>query len=240
MRMVSLGHAARNKAGIKVRQPLAQALFLVRTDEEAEALQRFAPEIAEELNVKQLGFVREASDVADYVVTAIPSVVGKKYGSLFPKIRLALAQANSYELVQRIKSGESVVLTIEGEPVTLLPEEVDVKLVPREGFAVAEGGGYLAAITTELTPALVQEGLARELIRRIQTMRKEAGFRIEDNIVVYYQVGSVMQESLLSFADYIKQETLAVQLVEGVGPDNAYRQEFSLNGEAVTLALVLA
>ena len=240
MRMVSLGHAARNKAGIKVRQPLAQALFRVRTQEEGESLKRLAPEIAEELNVKQLGFIREASDVADYVVTAIPSIAGKKYGALFPKIRATLAQASGYDLAQKVKNGEAVVLSVEGEQVSLLPEELDIRITPREGFAVAEEGGYLAAITTELTPDLVQEGLARELIRRIQTMRKEAGFRIEDNIVVYYQVGPMTNEALQSFADYIRQETLAVRLVEGDGPDQAYRQEFSLGDETITLALMRA
>ena len=240
MRIVSLGHAARNKAGIKVRQPLARSLFRVRTEKEGEALERLAPEIAEELNVKQLGLVREASEVADYVVTAIPSIVGKKYGSLFPKIRLALTQTSGYGLVQRIKNGESVDLQIEGELVSLLPEELDVRITPREGFSVAEEGGYLAAITTELTPALIQEGQARELVRRIQTMRKEAGFRIEDNIVMYYQVGPVMKEVIEAFVDYIKQETLSVELIEGVGPEDAYRQDVSLDGEIMMLALVLA
>ena len=240
MRIVSLGHAARNKVGIKVRQPLAQALFQVRTEKEEAALRRLASEIADELNTKQLGLINEAAEVADYVVTAIPSIVGKKYGALFPKIRAALTQAGGYDLVQRIQNGENVDLEVEGETVTLLPEELNIRMQPREGFAVAEDGGYLVAVTTELTPALLQEGLARELVRRIQTMRKEADFRIEDNIVVYYQAGSVMKDVIEAFADYVKQETLATELVEGVGPEGAYRQETSLDGELMTLALVLS
>lgn len=239
MRMVSLGHAARNKAAIKVRQPVAQVLFQVRTEKEAAALHKLAAEIADELNTKQLGLIDEVSEVVAYEVTALPAVVGKKYGALFPKIRSSLAQADGYALVQRIKNGESVELEIEGEQVALLPEELNVKVLPREGFAVAEEAGYVVAVTTELTPALIEEGLARELIRRIQTMRKDAGFRIEDTIRVYYQAGSVIKDVIGSFGDYIKQETLAVELLAGAGPEGSYQQETSLEGELMRLALEL-
>ena len=168
---------------------MARVLFQVRTEKEAAALQRLASEIAEELNTKQLGLIDEASEVVEYDVTALPAVVGKKYGALFPKIRSVLAQADDYALVQRIKNGEEIELAVEGEQVVLLPEELGVKILPKEGFAVAEEAGYVVAVTTELTPALLEEGLARELVRRIQMMRKEAGFRIEDTIRVYYQAG---------------------------------------------------
>ena len=114
MRMVSLGHAARNKAGIKVRQPLARALFKARNEKEADSLQRLAPQIADELNTKQVGLLSEVDDVADYAVTAIPAVVGKKYGALFPRIRVALGRADGAELARLVQNLEPVALTVEG------------------------------------------------------------------------------------------------------------------------------
>ncbi len=238
MRMVSLGHAARMKAGIKVRQPLGRTLFKMRTEDEAASLKRLEPQVAEELNTKELGLLNDVADVADYAVSAIPAVVGKKYGALFPKIRAALAAGNAYEAAQHIQAGEPVEVAVDGEVVALLPEELEVRLTPRAGYAVVEEGGYVAAVSTELTPALIKEGLARELVRRIQTMRKDADFRIQDTIVVYYQAGDALKDVMQSFADYIRQETLATELREGGGPEGAFAQEASLDGETLRLALV--
>lgn len=238
MRMVSLGHAARNKAGIKVRQPLTSALFKVRTDEEADSLQRLASEIADELNVKQLGLLDDTSAVARLEISAIPSIVGKKYGALFPKIRAALSESDGRDLLERLQGEEKLELQIDDETVVLLPEDIEVKRLPLEGYALAEEAGYLAAVTTELTPDLIKEGLARELIRRIQTMRKDARFNIEDTIVIHYHAGSVVKDVIEEYGDYIRQETLARELVQGTGPEDAYREEISLDGELMTIALV--
>jgi len=238
MRLVSLGHGARNRAGLKLRQPLAQALFKVRSESEVESLRRLADQVLDELNVKELVFLEDAGQVVDYRVTPLPRLLGKKYGALFPKVRAALAELDQAELARRVQAGETVALDIVGQTVNLLPEELEVRTEAREGYAVAEEAGYLAAVSTALDEHLIREGLARELVRRIQTMRKEAGFCVEDRVATYYRPGPALREVLETLGDYIQGETLSAELVEGALPDGAYAQTFEIEGEEITLGLV--
>ncbi len=238
MRLVSLGHGARNQAGIKLRQPLAQALFKVRSESEAGSLRRLADQVLDELNVKELVFLEDAGQVVDYRVTPLPHLLGRKYGALFPRIRAALADLDQAELARRVQAGESIALEVEGQTVELLPEELEVRTEAKAGYAVAEEAGYLTAISTTLDEHLIQEGLARELVRRIQTMRKEAGFRIEDRITTYYQAGPALREVLEALGHYIKGETLSTELVEDELPAEAYTQTFTIEGEDITFGLV--
>ena len=238
MRLVSLGHGARNRAGFKLRQPLAQALFQVRSESEAESLRRLADQVLDELNVKELVFLEDAGQVVDHRVDPVSRLLGSKYGALFPKIRTALAKLDQAELARHVQAGETIALEVEGQAVDLLPEELEVRTEPREGYAVAEEAGYLAAISTTLDDDLIREGLARELVRRIQTMRKEAGFRIEDRIATYYQAGPALWEVLEALGQYIKGETLSTELIEGDPPAEAHVQVFEIEGEEITFGLV--
>jgi isoleucyl-tRNA synthetase len=237
MRLVSLGHGARNQAGIKLRQPLAQALFKVRSEGEAESLRRLSDQVLDELNVKELVILEDASKVVDYLVSPVAHLLGKKHGAFFPKIRAALAELDPAELEERLRVGESIAVEVEGQTVNLLPEELEVRIEAKEGYTVAEEAGYLAAVSTTLDKVLIQEGLARELVRRIQTMRKEAGFRIEDRITTYYQAGPTLQEVLEALGQYIKGETLSTELIEGEPPAEAYAQSFRIEGEEIALGL---
>ena len=238
MRLVSLGHGARNRAGLKLRQPLAQALFKVRSESEAESLRRLADQVLDELNVKELVFLEDAGQVVDYRVTPLPHLLGKKYGALFPRIRAAVAELDQAELARRIQAGEAVALEVEGQTVSLLPEELEVRTEAKAGYAVAEEAGYLAAISTTLDDELIQEGLARELVRHIQIMRKDADFRIEDRITTYYQTGPTLRAVLEIRGQYIKGETLSKELIEGDWPAEAHVQTLEIEGEEITLGLV--
>ncbi|HID63421.1 MAG TPA: isoleucine--tRNA ligase, partial [Anaerolineae bacterium] len=240
MRVVSLGHGARNRAGIKVRQPLAQALVKTREAAEVESLRRLAYQVVDELNVKELVFLEEASQVADYQLSLVPGLLGKKYGALFPRIRAAVAgmdAAATVELARRLQAGQSVEVVADDQTVTLLPEEVEVRLNAKEGYTVAEEAGYLVAVTTQLSEDLVREGLAREVVRRIQIMRKEADFRIEDHITTYYRADLPLREVLTEYGDYIKQETLSTALIEAEAPAEAYAQTLEIDGQSITLAV---
>ena len=238
MRLVSLGHGARNRAGLKLRQPLAQALFRVRSESEAESLRRLADQVLDELNVKELVFLEDAGQVVDYRVTPLPHLLGRKHGPLFPRIRAALAEQDQAELARRAQAGEAIALDIVGQTVDLLPEELVVRTEAKAGYAVAGEAGYLAAVSTTLDKDLIQEGLAREIVRRIQTMRKDAGLRIEDRITTYYQAGPTLREALETLSQYIKDETLSTELVENELPAEAYAQTFKIEGEEITLGLV--
>ena len=238
MRLVSLGHAARNRAGIKLRQPLAEALFVVRDDGEAKALRRLADQVLDELNVKTFTILDDPAQVVDYRVSPVPSLVGKKYGPLFPKIRAAVAGLDQAELARRVRAGEGVEVEVDGQRVALSPEELEVRAEPKEGYAVAEEAGCLAAVNTVISEELRMEGLARELVRRIQTMRKEAGFRIEDRIVTYYRADPDLRRVFEGWADYIGGETLSTRLIEGQPPSEAYTASFEIEGQKVTLGVV--
>ena len=255
MRLVSLGHGARNRAGLKLRQPLAQALFKVRSESETESLRRLSDQVLDELNVKELVILEDAGQVVDYRVIPLPHILGRKHGPLFPRIRAALAELDQANLARRVQAGESVALEVEGQTVSLLPEELEVRTEAKEGYAVTEEAGYpstgsghrLAAVSTALDKGLIQEGLSREVVRRIQTMRKEAGFRIEDRITTYYQAGPTLREALEALSEYIKGETLSTELIEGelpalMGeglPTEPHVQTFKIEGEEITLGLVV-
>jgi len=238
MRLVSLGHGARNQAGIKLRQPLAKALFRVRSDSEVESVQRLEDQVLDELNIKELVILEDEGQVVDYQVSPVAHLLGKKYGALFPRIRQALAKLDQAELAKQVQAGETIALEVDGQMVTLLPEELDVRTKAKEGYAIAEEAGYLVAITTTLDKGLIREGLARELVRRIQTMRKEAGFRIEDRIVTYYQAGPALREVLETLGQYIMGETLSKELVEGEPPAEAFAKTVKIEGEEIALGLV--
>jgi isoleucyl-tRNA synthetase len=139
-----------------------------------------------------------------------------------------------------VAAGEPVTLQVDGQPVTLEPGEVLVQTSPVEGLAVATDKGISVAVDATLTPELRAEGLARELVRRVQDMRKKAGFNIEDRIVTYYQAASpseLMQEVLASWRDYLCAETLTVELVSGEPPAGAFVEAQEVEGDSLTLGV---
>ncbi len=187
IKLSSLGRAARSKAGIKVRQPLAHVVVSVSSPDEEASLERLKPQILEELNVKNLEFM---------------SV--KEIMNLDP---------DSFEVA---------------------PD----RTLPEEGYKVLSGGGvYNVAIPTEISPQLAAEGLAREIVHCLQTMRRAAGFEIADYIITHYQGDDYTAKVMADFADYIKRETLSTELVEGLPAEGGFSEQYKLSGHEVTLAV---
>ncbi len=184
-RVTSLGHSARQAANLKVRQPLAQVVVRARNRDERAGLERLQQLVLDELNVKSLVFTDATSDVVDIQVFPYPKQLGQKYGAGYPKIRQAMTQMDQIELAGRFQAGETVAIVADSKAYAVAPEDVEVRSSPRMGFSVAESGGYLVAVTTEVDTALEQEGYARELVRRIQQLRKDANLEISDRIVTY-------------------------------------------------------
>jgi len=237
MRVVALGRAARNQAGIKVRQPLAEALIKLRSADEAEGLQHLLDQVRDELNVKAVRLVSDESELVNYTVSAVPSTVGKKYKALFPAIKEKLAQMDAAAIAAQVRAGEALQLTVQEQTVTLEPEDVQVHTEARPGYALAEEGGYIVAVNTEISEELRLEGLAREIVRRIQTMRKNACFRIEDTITTYYQASEGLLPVFSTWGKYIRQETLSTRLLDKAPPEDAYVEEHKLDGEPLTLGV---
>ncbi|MHB0877795.1 MAG: DUF5915 domain-containing protein, partial [Anaerolineae bacterium] len=238
MRMVSLGHGARNSAGIKLRQPLRRAVVALRTAEEAEALRRLEPVILEELNVKQLEVAGAAAELVSYAYDSVPARLGPKFGKLYPAVRRALQQASGPEMATELQAGRNVTLTVEGQEVVLEPEDVQVRSLAGSGLAIGAEAGYVVGIETVIDEDLRLEGLAREVVRRIQSLRKDSGFRIEDYIITYYEADAAVAGVFVAFADYVGQETLSRELRRGAAPDGAATAEFDVDGAQVRLGLV--
>jgi len=242
-KVASLGHSARQAANLKVRQPLAQVVVRVRNAEERESLTRLQDLALDELNVKSLAFADAAGDLVDVQVFPYPKQLGQKYGSGYPKIRQALSKLDQAELASRIQAGETVEVVADGETYAVTPEDVEVRSTPRAGYSVAEAGGYLVAVTTELDAALEQEGHARELVRRIQQLRKDANLEISDRIVTYVLDSDLVHEVLAHFGNYVREETLTVDLVQ-VHPDQGDaipahlpQASFELGGKEIVIAV---
>jgi isoleucyl-tRNA synthetase len=185
-----------------------------RTAEEEAALRRMQQLLLDELNVKSLNFTHASGDLIDVVVFPYPKQLGQKYGKGYPKIRQALSSLEQAELAARFQAGETVEISAEGETYGVAPEDVEVRVTPRAGFSVAQEAGYLVAVTTELDQTLLQEGSARELVRRIQQLRKDAGLEISDRIVVYVATTALLHDILAHFGSYVREETLCVELVQ--------------------------
>jgi isoleucyl-tRNA synthetase len=229
---VSLGRAARQKAALKVRQPLAEMLVKVKSPAEREIIAGLRDQILDELNVKALGFVEEDADLVSYLLRPVPSVLGPKYGKRMPAIQAVLAGLDARQAARSLQRGEALSVALDGEVLLLAPDEVKVYANERPGYSVAEESGYLAAVATTLTPELHREGLARELVRRLQDMRKGAGLDIADRIHVRYIAEEEVAAVLTEFGASVSQETLAVSLDAGEGM--GYREDHTVDGVKVT------
>lgn len=214
MKLASVGHAARNKANRKVRQPLLEVAFSVGNADEMRVIELYEEILADELNVKRVRSLDTAGEVVSYTLNPLPKQLGQKYGRRFPAIRTALAALEAEEAGRRLLDGHAVEVNVEEEVFNILPEEVEVRALAREGYAVASEGAILAALVTDLTPELVHEGLAREFVRRVQDLRKQADLDISDRIRLFYSATPGLSEAVHAFTEYIVGETLCVELVE--------------------------
>ena len=239
MRVASLGRAARAKASMKVRQPLAELLVAVSSTDEASALERMAPVLLDELNVKALRIVRDQADFLRYEVRPNLKLLGQKYGKGVQEIQRALQsmpEAQLGEIARAASAGQAV--EVAGK--TLAPEELLVAGREREGFASAEEEGIVVIVSTELTPDLEREGLAREIVHRIQSLRKDAGFDIADRIRTWYEGDASLREAMSAFDRYVRDETLSLELSEGAAPEGAHVETADVDGRPVTLGVVRA
>jgi isoleucyl-tRNA synthetase len=238
IRFAALGRSARSTSGVKLRQPLARAR--IYAGDRAADLGDLADLVTDELNVKRLEFVAQEADLVEYEIGLLPNILGPKHGRRFPLLRKAVAAADAGGLARRFQAGLGATVELEdGEPaVELSPDEVEVRIHGREGYAVAEEKGIVVAVDVTITPELAREGLARDLVRRVQTLRKEADFQLDDRILTYYDGDEELDAVVGEWGDYIRAETLSLDLVPGPAPDEAARSEsFELDGHRLALGV---
>jgi len=234
--VVALGHSARNSRNIKLRQPLARALIhrqsgVGEMDEELVAL------VWDELNVKQVAFVEDVSDLVNYRLLPDNKALGPRFGKRFPAVRAQLAAQDPLTAVRRLQAGLPLQMEVEGEMVELAPEEVLVREEPREGLAVASERDVTVAVDTVLTPDLKAEGLAREVVRRVQNLRKEAGFELDDRILTTVQAEGTLAEAVEAWRSFIAAETLSVEVRAGAPDEGAAVLEDRVEGDSLRLGV---
>lgn len=231
--LVSLGLAARNSAGMRVRQPLSKVEFALRDGANAAVLTKYAELIMTELNVKAVGTTtRETAQAmvsVRYDVKPYQRQLGKKYGKDLPAIQQAFADADQDFVRPHAEAwlrGENAQVQIGEQTFEIAPEDVELKTarVVHEGFGVGEEGGVYAVVDTTLTDELVMEGMAREVVRRVQNLRKTADFNVEDKIVAVYTASEKLALAIERFNDYISAETLA----ESFMPNGEHGADFTV------------
>jgi isoleucyl-tRNA synthetase len=233
MRLVSLGHSARQKANRKVRQPLAEVAFSLGNANERKAVETYADLFTDELNVKKVRLLDASTEAVSHTVKPLPKQLGQKYGNKFPALQKAILAMNAEEVARTLTSGQAVKVTLDGVEYGILADEVEVKAQAKEGFAVAEEGAYVAALVTELSPELVQEGLAREFVRRVQDLRKSADLDVADRIELSVEASAGLKSAIEAHREYITTETLTSLLVFGSPPAGSSSADDSFDGETV-------
>ena len=231
LKVVVLGRACRNKANIKNRQPIAK-MYIKAPQTLPEY---FTDIIRDELNVKAVAFTDNVGEFISYSFKPQMRTVGPKYGKLLGKIRQLLPALDGAAAMNELKTTGAIHLDVDGTEVVLGEEDLLIETAQTEGYVSESNQEIAVVLDTNLTPELVEEGFVRELISKIQTMRKEAGFEVMDKITVSAMGNDKIDAILKKYEGQIKDEVLAVTVV--YGEVSGYSKEWNINGEQVTLGV---
>ena len=234
LEIVVAGRACRNNAAIKNRQPIGR--MYVKTPKEALS-DEYAAVIRDELNVKEIVFTQDVRDFTTYTFKPQLRTVGPKYGKLLGKIRTLLTELDGNEAMDILRSGKPLSFDIEGTAVELAEEDLLIESTQKSGFMAETEGELTVVLDTNLSPELLEEGFMREVISKLQTMRKEAGFEVTDHIEVSYWGSEHAQKQIQVNEQTIAKEVLADQMYEGGSLEGAYEKEWNVNGEKVSFAV---
>ena len=231
LEIVVLGRACRNTANIKNRQPIGT--MYVKAEKKMSEF--YTDIIADELNVKEVKFADDVESFISYSFKPQLRTVGPKYGKLLGGIRQALTDINGTAAMNELRTNGVLKLDINGNDVELTEEDLLIETAQTEGYVSESDGETSVVLDTNLTPELIEEGYVREIISKIQTMRKEAGFEVMDKIVVYAHGNDKIQDVMKAHEDEIKSEVLADEMV--LGETDGYVKEWNINKEAVTMGV---
>lgn len=236
IQVIELGRSARAISKVKVRQPLPEVLVRVSTQEELTGLKRLEQQIKEELNVKQVKYLDITADFVDYNVKPNLPLVGKRLGKLIPVLKSELAKIDGKVIAANVREGKETTIELVGERYDFEPETFLLEAKSPEGYAAAEDGGYLAALNITLTPELIKEGLARDVIRVVQNARKNAGLEVSDYISLGLTVEGDLKEAIVAHKDTIAHEVLAKELqLEEI--KDGYLESVELEGQILKITI---
>ena len=229
--VVVLGRACRNAAAIKNRQPVAK--MYVKADKTPD--EEFISVIAEELNVKCVEFTDNVREFTTYTFKPQLRTVGPKYGKYLGAIRNILQTLDGNAAMDELDATGALKLDIPDADVSLTKEDLLIEMTKKEGFESLGDRGVTVVIDKNLTPELIEEGNVREIISKIQTMRKDSGFEVMDKIKVAFTDGAAVEAVALKNAEEIKDETLAEELLTGVTLE--FSKEWNINGDKVVISV---
>ncbi|SKA64327.1 Isoleucyl-tRNA synthetase [Eubacterium uniforme] len=234
LKAIVLGRACRNESNIKNRQPIGKMFIKAEFD-----LNDYYKEIIEdELNVKEVVFTQEVKDFTSYTFKPQLKTVGPKYGKLLGKIKQALTEVDGNEAMDTLNAEGALKFNFDGEEVVLSKEDLLIDEASQEGYVANSDNGITVVLDTNLTPELIEEGFVREIISKIQTMRKEAGYEVMDKIEVAVSNNDKVTEIVKANKDKIASEVLANDIYfESLDKDSKYEKEWNINAEMVTLAV---
>ena len=236
IQIVSLSRSARNKANIKIRQPLAE-LAVYADDNIQNITKNNQNEILEELNIKTLKFVVNESDLVQYNVKPDFPTLGKKYGKDISRITAYLNDVDNEKLVQIVKFGKSLIIPgTEGELV-ILPDELILEEIPVKGYGISSGKNIIVGVCTEISEELKQEGLVRDLIRQVQNLRKDSGLKVEDRIEIEINGSTELNNAVESYESYFMNEVLGVKLDMGNSITFKFNGSVTIAGEKINIGI---
>ena len=231
LEIVVNGRAARNSANIKNRQPIG--VMYVKCAEELPKM--YVDIIADELNVKEVKFTTSTDGLTGYNMKPQLRTLGPKYGKLLPKIKEYLANADGSEIVPKLRNGETITFNIDGTDVTLAESDVLIEVTEKSGFVTEADAKLAVVLDTNLTPELIEEGFVREIVSKVQTMRKEAGFEVMDRICIGCKGNDKIADLITRNEESIKKDVLANEFTKDAV--SGYVKEWNVNGETVTLSV---
>jgi len=226
--IVKLGRSARNSVNIKNRQPLSEMRISVK-----DLPEYYSDIVKDELNVKKVELGADMKEYVSFEIKPNLPVLGREYGKLIPKIKEKIAEFNQMELATKVQGGGLEYIEIDDEQIELSSENLLVTMQGKEGFAFAGNGEIGVVIETEITPELKEEGYLREILSKVQNMRKDSGFEVMDNINLYVSGNEMLENVVEKFEDTIKHDTLAKNVYYNE-PNKEY-QDVSINGENLKL-----
>ena len=227
--LISLGRNAREDVKIKVRQPISEVIIDGKNEK---LIHDLVPLIEEELNVKKVTFVSDLSNYMNFEVKPNFKVCGKLLGSNIKVFQEKLTNLTDDE-INSLENGKNITIEINSEELVVTPDMVELRVSSKDGFNASHEGNLFIILNTKLDDKLIEEGIARELVSKVQNLRKESNFNIIDRINLYYQSDELVEQSINDFEEFIKKETLAISIEKSESVD----KELDLNGHNIKIKI---
>ena len=235
-KIVELGRSARNKAELKIRQPLKELCFHLSDNSVEEFIIENQKIILEELNVKKIKYVKSTDKLIAYEIKPNLPLIGQDYGKELPAIKDAIIKMDSDKIVSDLNQSGEVEIPISSNSIVLKRDAFLINKESKKGYTSESDGNITVGLSTELTEKLIQEGIVRDVIRHVQIMRKNANFAVEDRINIYGSFDGQIGDAIKAYKDYFKNETLTVNMIDEF-QSGEYEESFEIKGTSIKIGI---